>query len=182
MRVSGVSGNLHEGRPCVSPFLFGLKTMIKNFAAWLMLVTMSLLIAACAPRATPTASPTQTAAPVVATVGMRGTPGPSAPVATQPGTATATRVITATPKVAATAKPTSSPTVAAVVDDEEECRKACHRIDINSLFGVGAKHQPANHKAYTTCLECHAPLAKAALPATHLGRQDAACPLCHLIK
>jgi hypothetical protein len=64
----------------------------------------------------------------------------------------------------------------------EECRKACHAIDINALFGLGAKRQPANHKTYTVCLECHAPLAKPALPATHLGRQDAACPLCHLVK
>ncbi|MEJ5200498.1 MAG: hypothetical protein WHX53_16385 [Anaerolineae bacterium] len=68
------------------------------------------------------------------------------------------------------------------VDDEEECRKACHAIDLNALFGVGAKRQPANHKGYTTCLECHAGLTTPALPATHVGRQDPACPLCHLVK
>jgi hypothetical protein len=89
---------------------------------------------------------------------------------------------TATPSIVATAIPTIVPTAVAAIEDEEECRKACHRVDINSLFGLGAKHQPASHKAYTTCFECHAPLAKPALPATHAGRQDAACPLCHLAK
>jgi len=89
---------------------------------------------------------------------------------------------TATPSIVATAIPTIAPTAVVEIEDEEECRKACHRVDINSLFGLGARHQPASHKAYTTCLECHAPLAKPALPATHAGRQDAACPLCHLAK
>jgi hypothetical protein len=98
-----------------------------------------------------------------------------------PGTVPALKD-TATPSSIATAIPTIVPTAVAEIEDEEECRKACHRIDVNSLFGLGAKHQPVNHKAYTTCLECHAPLAKPALPATHAGRQDAACPLCHLAK
>jgi len=59
---------------------------------------------------------------------------------------------------------------------------ACHEIDINELFKVGAKHQPANHKGYATCLECHATLTKPALPATHLGRLDPACIMCHTEK
>jgi len=98
-----------------------------------------------------------------------------------PGTAPALKD-TATPSIVATAIPSVAPATVVEIEDEEECRKACHRIDVNSLFGLGAKHQPASHKAFTTCLECHAPLAKPALPATHAGRQDAACPLCHLAK
>ena len=119
--------------------------------------------------------------PIAATESVSPTPVLRATPIVAPATAPVLSD-TATPSVVVTATSTIAPTAVAVIEDEEECRKACHRVDVNSLFGLGAKHQPASHKTYTTCLECHAPLAKPALPATHAGRQDAACPLCHLAK
>ena len=148
---------------------------------WSLLVLTTLMIAACTSRATPAVSPTQTAMPIAATESVSPTPVLRATATVAPGTAPALKD-TATPSIVATAIPTIAPAMVVEIEDEEECRKACHRVDVNSLFGLGAKHQPASHKAYTTCLECHTPLAKPALPATHAGRQDAACPLCHLAK
>ncbi len=77
-----------------------------------------------------------------------------------------------------TAAPT--PTREPVFVDESNCRDACHEPDPNELMFLGAKSRPADHKGYTTCLSCHATPAQPPLPATHLGRQDAACILCHL--
>jgi hypothetical protein len=153
-----------------------------TFLTWAALAIASLVIAACTPHMTLPVLPPATAASSIATVSL---PVPVAPSAVPPVASTATVLpptVSASLTAAVPAIPTVVPTAVAAVDDEEECRKACHEIDINSLFGLGAKHQPLSHKAYPTCLECHAPLAKPALPASHLGRQDAACPLCHLAK
>jgi len=151
------------------------------------LAATCLLAVACSGRATAPSppSPGRTAPPASSVVQTPATPVVSStPVtvlatvtpATQSATATATTA--ATPPAAATA----TPPAAEATEEVEECRKACHAVDLNSLFGLGAKHLPANHAAYSVCLECHAALAKPALPATHLGRQDAACRLCHLAK
>jgi hypothetical protein len=162
------------------PSLVGLTMKMNQSLACLMLALMIPMSAACASRANPAVSPTQTAMPIAATATASPTPMVRATPIAAPGTAPASSD-SATPSSVATATPTAAPTLVVEIEDEEECRKACHRIDVNSLFGLGARHQPASHKAYTTCLECHAPLAKPALPATHAGRQDAACPLCHLV-
>ncbi|MGC8780586.1 MAG: hypothetical protein ACP5UQ_06945 [Anaerolineae bacterium] len=139
--------------------------------------------ASCASREPTAATPPQSAAATATTAAAAPTPTNAAPLATASATPTLAPAIASSPTPAPTAVP-SAPTAAVVeaADDEEECRKACHTIDLNALFGLGARHQPTNHKGYTVCLECHAALTRPALPATHLGRQDPACPLCHLNK
>lgn len=118
----------------------------------LALVTIGLVVVACMSVATTDVKPT-----VV--------PAPSA------GSASSTPVTTAT------ATPTGAAAPAAA---EIDCMGACHEPDVNDLLGAGAKPQPPSHKEYTTCLACHTTLTKPALPATHAGRLDAACTVCHL--
>ncbi|MCX7668860.1 MAG: hypothetical protein N2439_02150, partial [Anaerolineae bacterium] len=158
------------------PFCFGSVMNSSNKLALLTVVLVGIVSAACTPRHWPTATAPSSTPSASATVQRTAAPlAPmAAPAATEPPSATAT------PTLAPAAA--SAVAVAAAVDDEEECRKACHTIDISALFGRGAKHLPANHQGYTTCLECHAALTTPALPATHRGRQDPACPLCHLSK
>lgn len=83
----------------------------------------------------------------------------------------------ATPIAAASASSSSSEQVIFV--DESTCMDICHISDPNEHVADGAKPQPANHQGRTTCLACHATLDKPALPATHVGRMDAACAECH---
>lgn len=141
-------------------------------------VALGLLSVACTARGLPAALPTPTAWPAATTAPAPTAPAPTAPAPTDRPTA----IVVAATATPLTATPTPGPAVTEAVDDEEECRQACHTIDIHALFGLGAKHQPADHRGYTVCLECHATLPEPKLPATHLGRQDAACPLCHLLK
>ena len=139
----------------------------------LLLVTLGLTIVACAPTLKTDGEPT-TVTP----------PPPASGSATAEPTFTATMTTVAEPTVAMTSStasvsPTPLPTAAAPAADELDCMGACHEIDINDLFSAGAKPQPVHHQGRTTCLSCHATLAKPALPATHLGRLDAACSGCH---
>jgi len=142
-----------------------------------VLVTLVLVVVACVPAATTEVKPTVETTP--STESASSAPEPTATaVATLEVkpiivTALATGSASSTPAPTATAAPASA---------EIDCMGACHELDINELFGAGAKPQPATHTGRTTCLECHATLAKPALPATHLGRLDAACSGCHLAR
>lgn len=62
---------------------------------------------------------------------------------------------------------------------EEDCMAACHLPDPNEHIADGAMPQPASHLDRTTCLNCHTTAAAPALPATHLGRLDPSCTVCH---
>jgi len=64
--------------------------------------------------------------------------------------------------------------------EEEDCMAACHVPNPNDNIAAGAMQQPSTHADRTACLECHATLEKPALPATHAGRLDASCAICHL--
>lgn len=55
----------------------------------------------------------------------------------------------------------------------------CHIPDSSAQFGAGAVRQPPSHVDRATCLVCHSALAQPALPATHAGRMDPSCSLCH---
>ena len=145
----------------------------RTFMLW-VLVTLVMVVAACVPAATTEVKPTVGTAP--STGSASSTPEPTA-------TAVATLEVKpilvtalATESAASIPEPT---TTALPVSDELDCMGACHEIDINERFGAGVKLQPATHKGRTACLECHATLAKPALPSTHLGRLDAACSGCH---
>ena len=142
----------------------------------LWLGALSLVLAACSSPIKPDALllPTAAVSPMRPMVVI----SPTAEAAASAADAETPRSASIFPVSPPSATATSIPVA---VDDEEECRKACHKIDINALFGSGAKNQPGTHRAYTTCLECHVTLAKPPLPATHLGRLDAACPACHAI-
>jgi hypothetical protein len=120
----------------------------------LALVTIGLVVVACVSQATTDVKST---------------------VVTMPSTGS----MLPTPVATILATPTGAIAPAA---EEEDCMGACHIPDTNDLIGAGAKPQPPSHKGYTTCLGCHATLAKPALPATHTGRLDAACIVCHLAK
>jgi hypothetical protein len=134
---------------------------------------LGLAVMACAPTLKTGSEPTVVTPPPLASVSATAEP-----------THTAATTAEVEPIVAITSTTTVSPTplptvVAAPATDELDCMGACHEIDINDLFGAGAKAQPAHHRGHTTCLACHATLAKPALPATHAGRLDAACSGCH---
>ncbi len=78
--------------------------------------------------------------------------------------------------------PTPSATPASTIEAasfEEDCMAICHVPDPNDYFGAGAKSLPTNHSDRTTCLACHTTASAPALPATHVGRLDAACRGCH---
>ncbi len=81
-----------------------------------------------------------------------------------------------TGSLASTPSPTVTPAVAV---DEEDCMGACHIPDPNDFIAAGAMPQPENHAGRAMCLTCHATLDKPVLPATHVGRMDASCIVCH---
>lgn len=151
---------------------------MKHHIQIIVLAALGLLSVACTARGLPAALPTPTAWPAATT-----TPTPTTSAPTTAPVGLPTTVVVAATATPLSATPTLGPAVAeAAADEEEECRQACHTIDIHALFGLGARPQPADHRGYTVCLECHAALPEPKLPTTHLGRQDAACPLCHLLK
>ncbi|MCX6030280.1 MAG: hypothetical protein NT169_13425 [Chloroflexi bacterium] len=115
--------------------------------------------------------------------------GPAA-VATPVAAETAPAVVSGSvsPTSNASATPMATP---APADEEIDCMGLCHIPDPNDDPGAGAKPLPPSHTGYTTCLECHAapptPVAATTpvapvVSATHLGRLDAACRVCHLTK
>jgi hypothetical protein len=145
----------------------------KTFPRW-ALITMVVVVVACVPIATTEVTPT-----TPYTGSVSSTPEPT--VTAVATTEVKPTVMTAPPTGSASATPEPTATTAPA-SAEIDCMGACHEIDINELLGAGAKPQPASHKGRTTCLACHATLAKPALPTTHLGRLDAACSGCHLPK
>ena len=100
--------------------------------------------------------------------------------ACQPLPAAGTRP-TVAPSVATSVPgvPAAPTNTAAPAEEEEDCMAACHIPDANESFAAGAKPQPASHAGRPTCLACHATLVKPALPATHVGRLDVSCAVCH---
>ena len=159
---------------CASQPIFSEKLVNTNRIFLLsLLVMLGLAVMACAPTLKTGGELTVVTPPPLASVSATAEPT---------HTAATTAEVEATPAItsATSVSPAPLPTVAAApAPDELDCMGACHEIDINELFGAGAKPQPANHRGRTTCLSCHATLAKPALPATHLGRLDAACNGCH---
>ena len=146
----------------------------KRIFPLLALGMIGLLVVACVPIATTEVTPT-----TPYTGSVSSTPEPT--VTAVATTEVKPTVMTAPPTGSASATPEPTATTAPA-SAEIDCMGACHEIDINELFSAGAKPQPASHKGRTTCLTCHATLAKPALPTTHLGRLDAACSGCHLPK
>ena len=145
----------------------------KTFSRW-ALVTIVLVVVACVPVATPEVAPATPSTGSVPPI-----PDPTAPVVV---TTEANPSVMSAPPVgfaSSTAEPTAA---AAPASAEIDCMGACHEVDVNEVFGAGAKPQPASHEGRTTCLACHATLAKPVLPSSHLGRLDAACSGCHLVK
>jgi hypothetical protein len=147
----------------------------KSLLFRLSLVGMIVVIGACAPAAKTDGEPPAITAPAAISASASAAPNAA-------GAPTAAAVSNAA------AAPSAAP---APEDDEMACRALCHIPDPNEFFGVGAKRQPPSHQERTTCLECHAapptPVAATtpaapAVPATHLGRQNAACVGCHLTK
>lgn len=121
-------------------------------------------------------------------------PKTSAPTIGALPTADVAPQVTATK--ASTVQPVSSPTSAAspaalavvaatatampiVVAEEEDCMAGCHPPDPNEHIADGAVVQPVSHVGRTTCLTCHASPSRPALPASHLGRMDPSCAVCH---
>lgn len=102
--------------------------------------------------------------------------------ATVPTTIGTAQVSDAAPPSAQTeTAPTLTPVTVAVVNDEEDCMAGCHLPDPNEHIADGAVAQPASHAGRSTCLSCHAAAVAPvpALPATHLGRLDPSCAVCH---
>ena len=149
----------------------------KRLSTLWVLVTLVMVVAACAPAATTEVKPTVGTTPSAGSASSTPEPTTTAVVTLEVKPVSVTALAT----VSASSMP--EPTATAVpVSDELDCMGACHEVDINELFGPGVKPQPASHKGRTACLECHATLAKPALPSTHLGRLDAACTGCHKSK
>ncbi|MBI5301416.1 MAG: hypothetical protein HY868_04695 [Chloroflexi bacterium] len=87
--------------------------------------------------------------------------------------------------IAANAAPTVAQSASATPtapEDDGDCMAGCHIPDPNEEFANGAAPQPADHKEYKTCVECHVKITKPVYPATHVGRMDPACPLCHTLE
>jgi hypothetical protein len=84
------------------------------------------------------------------------------------------------PIAASVQAPVATPTSEPLPELVEDCMGACHFPEPSETFATGANPQPADHKGRTTCLDCHATLAKPVLPATHTGRMNPSCTLCHL--
>ena len=72
-----------------------------------------------------------------------------------------------------------SPNETVIPVDEEDCMAGCHSPDPNENIAAGAQPQPASHAGRTTCLVCHATQTQPAMPATHNGRLDPSCTVCH---
>jgi hypothetical protein len=95
-------------------------------------------------------------------------------------TSTAIESPTAPPRNASiSATPAPSATPEPIFVDEAECRAMCHEPDPDELLTNGAKILPANHADHKTCLNCHGTPNAPALPATHTGRMDPSCRVCH---
>lgn len=92
-----------------------------------------------------------------------------------PGAATLPPV-SASSTTAATSVP---PSATVIPVDEEDCMAGCHPPDPNENIAAGANPQPASHAGRTACLVCHATQAQPTLPATHTGRLDPSCTVCH---
>ena len=70
-------------------------------------------------------------------------------------------------------------TAVAAAAEEEDCMGECHIPDPNDSIAAGAMPQPPTHIGRTTCLSCHSTLTDPILPATHVGRLDPSCTVCH---
>lgn len=132
----------------------------------LLLLSLTITLGACVSRSVEApvgnnAAPAQT------------TPGPSAP--TVPAVSTVSSVSGSPTTTAASVSPNET----VIPVDEEDCMAACHIPDPNENIAAGAKPQPASHAGRTTCLVCHATQAQPAMPATHNGRLDPSCTVCH---
>jgi hypothetical protein len=132
----------------------------------LLLLILTIALGACVSR--PVDAPEGTsAAPAHATL------APSTPVAPGASTVSSESGSPTPPAVPA------SPDVTVIPAEEEDCMAGCHIPDPNEFIGAGAMPQPASHIGRTTCLTCHATLAQPAMPATHTGRLDPSCTVCH---
>ncbi|MBI4789849.1 MAG: hypothetical protein HY782_22680 [Chloroflexi bacterium] len=148
-------------------------TRISRSASFGLLLASFLIIVfvtACVTKTTPTPEPRPTAVPIAST---QSTPTVTpSPMAVPP---TATPLATPSP----TAVPPTATPVPQVVD-EEDCMAGCHIPDPNEHIADGAAPQPASHIGRATCLVCHAAPEKPPLPATHKGRLDPSCKVCHV--
>lgn len=80
---------------------------------------------------------------------------------------------------AVTASTIASGTPTPIFVDEAACREACHIPEpVEQVVAIPAQ-QPSDHAERTTCLSCHATLAKPKLSALHGGWVDSTCVLCH---
>jgi hypothetical protein len=123
---------------------------------WVLVAAVVLATAgACQPLPTPGPKSTDTAVSSAPNVALPATAAPSAMV-----------------------EPTGSPVPQTV--EEEDCMAACHISDAGDDIAAGAMPQPPTHVNRTSCLDCHATLDKPALPATHVGRLNPSCVVCHL--
>ncbi len=107
------------------------------------------------------------------------TPKPSTESSSQPSSANVAAATDSAPAVAVAVAPTLTPV--AVENGEEDCMAGCHIPDPNEHIADGAVAQPASHAGRSTCLTCHATAVAPvpALPATHRGRLDPSCAVCH---
>lgn len=153
------------------------------------LMALTFIVAACAPAMTVDVLPAVTAAlaatadvvPVVTTAPEKADVSPAVTSAAPSNPTAPVSTPSAAPVTTAPVPTVMPPTSTHVpVIDETDCMALCHVPNPNELLGAGAPPLPADHKAYTACLECHATLATPALPADHAGRLDAACGVCHL--
>ena len=123
---------------------------------WVLIAVAVLATAgACQPLPTPGPKPTDVAVPPAPNVPLPATVLPSARV-----------------------EPTGTPVLQAV--EEEDCMAACHVPNATDNIAAGAMLQPSTHVNRTDCLGCHATLDKPALSATHVGRLNPSCVVCHL--
>ena len=104
------------------------------------------------------------------------TPGPKPTDAPIPSAPNVSTTETAAPSMLVAPTNTSVPQTV----EEEDCMAACHVSNPNDDIAAGAMPQPSTHVNRTSCLECHTTLDKPALPATHAGRMNPSCIVCHL--
>ncbi len=130
-----------------------------NWKSWalLALVILSVGIAGCQPLPAPATQPI------------------AAPVLSDPSAGSTVAVAASTTPVAAVA---AVSTATPVPPEEEDCDAPCHQP--GGDYFSPAMNQPADHVERTTCLNCHASANQPPLPASHLGRLDHSCTVCHL--
>lgn len=132
----------------------------------LLLLILTIALGACVSR--PIDAPEVNSAPPA-----RATLASSTPAAPGASALSAESGSPTTPAVPA------APDATIIPAEEEDCMAGCHIPDPNEFIGAGAMPQPASHTGRTTCLTCHATQTQPALPATHAGRLDPSCTVCH---